>query len=118
MMTDIIDLFVDASNTFGSFISFLRAKFKNYDVIVKNQRPLNMDVIQNVYSLLPEIQEELAHCGMKPSYIVLDKFDLNGSKASINIVFLNEKCSFLHSFTLLKNTHIPDGISIPCYWLI
>ncbi|MBE6253930.1 MAG: hypothetical protein E7105_00195 [Prevotella sp.] len=116
MITDIIDLFVDASNTFGSFISFLRAKFKNYSVIVNNQHPLDSDVIQDINSLLPEIHEEITHSVRIPSYIVLEKFEVNGSKASINIVFLNEKCSFLHSFTLLKNIHIPDGITIPCYW--
>lgn len=118
MITDVIDLFVDISNTFGSLLSFLHAKFKNYNIIVRNQRPLDIDTVQIIYTLLPEIHEELTYFGQKPSYIVLDKFVYNGKKASISIVFLNEKRSFLHSFSLLKNTNIPDGITTPCYWTL
>ena len=57
MITDIIDLFVDVSNTFGSFISFLRAKFKNYDVIgLRNCIDLALDLWFNHKKIWKKLQ--------------------------------------------------------------
>ena len=55
MITEIIDLLVDASNTFGSLCTYLRMKYKNYGTIINEQTPIGSDKVEQLYVVFPKL---------------------------------------------------------------
>lgn len=118
MITDIIDLIVDASNTFGSLISSLQARFKNYNRIIEQQSSLQDDVVGTIYTSFPEIQNEIAVCSNKISYVVIDKYSIKNGKTEMHIVFLDANQKYIHSFSILSRMQAIMNFIIPCFWKV
>ena len=83
MITDLIDLLVDASNTFGSLVSSIQVRYKNYNKIISLQSPLHEDVVKTICAYFPMIQKEMNLCPNELSYIVTLK-DLKEEKKFID----------------------------------
>lgn len=118
MLTDIIDLLVDVSNSFGSLISSIQVRYKNYANIINQQSPLQRDDVSNLYTHFPEIQREMAQCKIVLCYIVVDKYSVKDGRTEIRFIFLDDKLKHIHSFTLLKKNNPIENIMIPCYWFV
>jgi hypothetical protein len=118
MITDIIDLLVDASNTFGSLFSSFQARFKNYSKILGQQSSLQEDIVETICASFPEIMREIRVCPSSPSYVVVDKYSIKKDKAEIHVVFLDEKQRYIHSFTALNRSHAIGIITVPCFWMV
>ena len=118
MITDIIDLIVDASNTFGSLVSSLQARFKNYNRIIGQQHSLPSDVVETTYTSFPEIQNEISVCPNKINYIVIDKYSIKNGKTEMHIVFLDAHQRYIHSFSVLSRTQTIGNFTVPCYWTL
>lgn len=117
MIAEIIELLVDASNTFGSLFSSFQARFKNYSKILVQQSPLQEDVVRTICTSFPEIMREIRECSNSPSYVVIDKNSIKKNKEEIHVVFLNEKKRYIHSFTVLNRTAMVI-ITVPCFWTV
>lgn len=118
MITEIIDLIVDASNSFGSLFSFLRMKYKKYDTIIINRSPLEIERVNQLYRAFPNLKNEVDIYKQQFLYVVIGSYTIKKNKCTLTIVLLNEKRKYIHGFSILqKNVIIPD-IYIPCYWQV
>jgi hypothetical protein len=116
MISDIIDILVDVSNTFGSLCSYFRLKYKRYDTIINNQPPLDLDKVEQLYEVFPRLKKEIMIYNQHPLYVMIDRYNIKKNRTSLLIVLLNEKYKYIHSFSILeKNGIFPDLVS-PCYW--
>ena len=116
MITDLIDLLVDASNTFGSLVSSIQVRYKNYNKIISLQSPLHEDVVKTICAYFPMIQKEMNLCPNELSYIVIDKYSVKNGKTEIRVVFLDERQKHIHSFNVLSKTQTIGDLTIPSYW--
>jgi hypothetical protein len=117
MLTEIVDLLVDASNTFGSLVSSLKVRYKNYNKIISQQPSLQDDVVNALYTYFPEILREMNLC-QDVQYIMIDKYSVKNGKTELRVVFLNEKQRHVHSFNILNGQHTIGNLIIPSYWIV
>lgn len=115
-MEELIDWIVDVSNTFGSLVSVLSLKYKNYNKILM-QPAMTSEVTERLLLLVPEIDKEIANNAKNPKYIVMLKMSRREKRTSFLFVFLNEEHKYIHSFNLLKS-NVNIDINTPCYWKV
>ena len=58
MITDIIDLLVDLSNSFGSLTNAIFARFRNYRSYILENNELSTDAVDCIINAIPEIKKE------------------------------------------------------------
>lgn len=118
MLVDLIDLFVDLSNTFGSLIDTLIVRIQNYKKIVSLSYELVGQDVSDVKKNLPEIDREISALGIQTGYVLITKIRSNDKKVSVSIVILDNHLKFKHYFRVLKQKSVfISGIKVPCYWL-
>lgn len=118
MISEIVELIIDVSNAFGSLYSCLRMKYKKYGTIIKHQTPMDMYKVEQLYSIYPKLKTEVNIYKQKAVYVVVDSSTIKNGNRTLLVVFLNERCKYIHGFSMLqKNVVFPD-LDIPCYWQI
>lgn len=118
MVTEIIDLLVDASNTFGSLYSYLRMKFKNYGVVINSQVPIELDRVEQLYFVFPKLRSEIDIYIQQVLYVVVDNYSFKNGKGTLIVALLDENYKIVHGFTMLQKNAIVSDLRIPCYWKI
>lgn len=118
MITEIIDLLIDASNAFGSLCSYLRMKYKNYGTIVNKQTPIDLDKVEQLYIIFPKIRAEIDIYKQQALYIVVDKYSVKNGNVTISIAVLDEKYKVIHGFSMLQKNAIVYDLRTPCYWKV
>lgn len=119
MITEIIDLLVDASNSFGSLFNSIITKYRNYRSIISNSIELDEQTYSNVIDEIPEIKRELAQSRILNGYVLITKIKTHKEKSTIEFVFLDTAYKCRHVFYLLKqNKSLLNELVIPCYWRI
>lgn len=118
MITEIVELIIDVSNAFGSLCSCLRMKYKKYDVIIKHHPPMDMDKVEQLYSMYPKLKTEVNIYKQKAVYVVVDSSTIKKSKRTLSVVFLNEGCKYIHGFSILQKNVVTPDLDVPCYWQI
>ena len=115
-MEEIIDLFVDFSNTFGSAIRSIMMRFKKYSTIIKTNPPKDSVFVNDFLSYYPNIKEEMDKSPRKIHTVLVDNAKVNSGKATITVVFLDDNNKYLHSFSFLTGSLHNSLLSSPFYW--
>lgn len=118
MISEIVELIIDASNAFGSLCSYLRMKYKKYETIIKKQPPLEIDKVGQLYSLFPKLDTEVNIYKQQSVYAVVDSFTIKNNKCTLVVVLLNEKCKYIHGFSMLQKDVVFPDLDTPCYWRV
>lgn len=117
MITEIIDLFVDASNTLGSLFEALVSKYRNYRNILTNTESLNSSISNDILEKIPEIKNEMLQSGLIEGFVVIVRIKTKNEKSSLEIALLDSNCRYRHSFNILKrHESFFNCISAPCYF--
>ena len=82
MITEIIDLFVDASNTLGSLFEALVSKYRNYRNILTNTESLNSSITNDILEKIPEIKNEMLQSGLIEGFVVIVRIKTKNEKSS------------------------------------
>lgn len=118
MITEIIDLLVDASNAFGSLCMYLRMKYKNYGTIINEQTPIGLDKVEQLYVVFPKLRAEIEIYKHQALYIVVDNYSAKNGNVTLSIALLDEKYKFVNSFSMLQKNAIVYDLRTPCYWKV
>lgn len=119
MITDIIDLLVDLSNSFGSLTNAIFARFRNYRSYILENNELSTDAVDCIINAIPEIKKELSLSKLDNGYILISRKKVNSIKATLDVVFLDISFKYRHSFSVLKPLDLKiNNIQTPCFWMI
>lgn len=117
MITEIIDLFVDASNSLGSLFEALVSKYRNYQNILTNKESLNSGITNDILERIPEIKNEMLQSGLTEGIVVIVRIKARNDKSSLEVALLDSNCRHRHSFTVLKRQEsFLNCLSAPCYF--
>ena len=116
MISSIIDILIDISNTFGSLIRSIALKLKDYNsLLISTNRCTTVD-LQTLFQQFPQINKELSLCKHSVKYILITNTS-NKNKIAYNVILLSSEAKLVHSFNILKK--VSDiSITLPstCYW--
>lgn len=120
MITDIIDLFVDVSNTLGSMFESLFTKYRNYKHIISEVDALDPQNVELILEKIPELREEILQSNMTSGYVLISRISFKKNKMSLEIILVDQKYKCIHSFSVLKKGDFPfyNNMRIPTYWSI